>query len=51
MNECKINFLAKIQVPVNVEMVPGDKSKSAEVTEPVRAAAQESILASNLGKT
>ena len=38
MNEYKINFLAYIQVPVSVEMVPGDRSKSAEVTEPGRAA-------------
>jgi hypothetical protein len=33
-----INFLAKIQVPVSAEMVPGKRLKSAEVTEPGRAA-------------
>ena len=38
MNEYKINFLAKIQVPVSAEMVSGERSKSAEVTEPGIAA-------------
>jgi hypothetical protein len=38
VNEYKINFLAKIQVPVSAEVVPGERSKSAEVTEPRRAA-------------
>jgi hypothetical protein len=37
VNEYKINFLAKIQVPVSAEMVPGKRLKSAEVTEPGRA--------------
>jgi hypothetical protein len=36
VNEYKINFLAQIQVPVSAEMVPGERSKSAEVTEPGR---------------
>jgi hypothetical protein len=31
-------FLAYIQVPVSAEMVTGERSKSAEVTEPGRAA-------------
>jgi hypothetical protein len=38
VNEYKINFLAQIQVPVSAEMVPGERSKFAEVTEPGRAA-------------
>jgi hypothetical protein len=38
VNEYKKNFLAFIQVPVSAEMVPGERSKSAEVTEPGRAA-------------
>jgi hypothetical protein len=38
VNEYKINFLALIQVPLSAEMVPGERSKSAEVTEPGRAA-------------
>jgi len=38
VNEYKINFLAYIQVPVSAEMVPGVRLKSAEVTEPGRAA-------------
>jgi hypothetical protein len=38
VNEYKINFLAKIKVPVSAEMVPGERSKSVEVTEPGRAA-------------
>jgi hypothetical protein len=39
VNEYKINFLAlKIKVPVSAEMVPGERLKSAEVTEPGRAA-------------
>jgi hypothetical protein len=38
VNEYKIHFLAKIQVPMSAEMVPGESSKSAEVNEPGRAA-------------
>jgi hypothetical protein len=38
VNEYKINFLALIQVPVSAEIVPGERSKSAEVTEHGRAA-------------
>jgi len=38
VNEYKIHFLASIQVPMSAVMVPGDRSKSAEVTEPGRAA-------------
>jgi hypothetical protein len=38
VNEYKINLLAQIQVPVSAEMVPGERSKSAEITEPGRAA-------------
>jgi hypothetical protein len=37
VNENKIYFIAKIQVPVSAEMVPGERSKSAQVTEPGRA--------------
>jgi hypothetical protein len=33
-----MNIALKIQVPVSAEMVPGERSKSAEVTEPERAA-------------
>jgi hypothetical protein len=38
VNEYKIHFLAYIQVPVSAEMVPGERSKYVEVTEPGRAA-------------
>jgi hypothetical protein len=38
VNEYKINFFALIQVPVSAEMVPGERSKSADVNEPGRAA-------------
>jgi hypothetical protein len=34
----KINFLAYIQVPVSAEIVPGERSKSAKLTEPGKAA-------------
>jgi hypothetical protein len=38
VNEYKINFLALIQVPVSAEIVPGERSKSAEITQPGSAA-------------
>jgi hypothetical protein len=38
LNEYKIHFLALIQVPVSAEMVPGERSKSAEVIDTGRAA-------------
>jgi hypothetical protein len=48
VNEYKINCLAKIQVPVSAEIVPGERSKSAEVTEPGRAAEAYFTFESNV---
>jgi hypothetical protein len=38
VNEYKIHFLALIKVSESAEMVPGERSTSAEITEPRRAA-------------